>query len=60
MAQLLPQTKHIGIPYHWFRAKVESLDICIKPIATTKQLADQFTKGLSQVPFEISRCIILG
>ena len=60
MAQLSPQTKHIGIPYHWFRAKVESLDIRIEPIATNKQLADQFTKGLSQVPFEISRRIILG
>ena len=60
MAQLSPRTKHIGIPYHWFRAKVESLDIIIQPIATNKQLADQFTKGLSVVPFEISRRIIMG
>ena len=60
MAQLSPRTKHIGIPYHWFRSKVESLDIRIEPIATTKQLADQFTKGLSSVPFEISRRAIMG
>lgn len=60
MAQLSPRTKHIGIPYHWFRSKVESLDIRIEPIATNKQLADQFTKGLGIVPFEISRRIILG
>ena len=61
MAQLSPRTKHIGIPYHWFRTKVESLDtICIELIAMNKQLADQFTKGLGIVPFEISRLIILG
>ena len=60
MAQLSPRTKHIGIPYHWFRSKVESLDIRIEPIATNNQLADQFTKGLSIIPFETSRRIILG
>jgi hypothetical protein len=37
MAQLNPRTKYIGIPYHWFRTKVENLDNRIEPIATTKQ-----------------------
>ena len=60
MVQLSPQTKHIGIPYHWFHGKVESLDIKIEPIATTKQLADPFTKGLSLIPFETSRRILMG
>jgi hypothetical protein len=60
MAQLSPRTKHIGIPYHWFRSKVESLDIQIEPISTTKQLADPFTKGLSQVPFELFRKALMG
>ena len=60
MAQLSPRTKHIGIPYHWFRAQVANLSIQIEPVATTKQLADQFTKGLSIVPFQISRRILLG
>ena len=61
MAQLSPRTKHIGIPYHWFRSKVESLDIAIAPIPTaTKQLADQFTKGLSLVPFAASHKILMG
>jgi hypothetical protein len=60
MGQLSPRTKHIGIPYHWFRSKVESLDVRVEPISTNKQLADQFTKGLGIVPFEISRRIILG
>ena len=60
MAQLSPRTKHIGIPYHWFRSKNDSLDIHIEPIATTKQLADPFTKGLAQVPFELSRKALMG
>lgn len=59
-AQLSPRTKHIGVPYHWFRSKVETLDIRIEPISTTKQLADPFTKGLSLVPFELSRRAIMG
>jgi hypothetical protein len=61
MAQLSPRTKHIGIPYRWFCSKVESLDIQIEPtIPTTKQLADPFTKGLAQVPFELSRKAMMG
>jgi hypothetical protein len=60
MAQLSPQTKDIGIPYHWFCAQVESLDIHIEPISTSKQLADQFMKGLSLVPFETARRILMG
>ena len=60
VAQLTPRTKHIGIPYHWFRAKVDSLDIVIEPISTTRQLADQFTKGLSSIPFINSRRLLLG
>jgi hypothetical protein len=38
MAQLTPRTEHIGIPYHWFRAKVESLDVQISPILTTQTI----------------------
>ncbi|KAI2499350.1 hypothetical protein MHU86_15132 [Fragilaria crotonensis] len=60
MAQLSPRTKHIGIPYHWFRSKVESLDIQIEAIPTTKQLADPFTKGLAQAPFEMFRMALMG
>jgi hypothetical protein len=60
MAQLSPRTKHISIPHHWFRPKVESLDIQIEPIAITKQLADPFAKGLAQVPFESSREAFMG
>ena len=44
MPKLTPRTKHIGIPYHWFRTQVERLEIQIKRIDTKSQLADQFTK----------------
>ena len=60
MAQLSPRTKHIGIPYHWFRTQVINLSIHIEPVPTNKHLADQFTKGLSLVPFQISRRILMG
>ena len=46
MPKLTPRTKHIGIPYHWFRTQVERLEIQIERIDTTLHLADQFTKGL--------------
>jgi hypothetical protein len=35
--QLSPRTKHIGIPYHWFRSQVTSLDIAIVAVSTTDQ-----------------------
>lgn len=46
MPKLTPRTKHIGIPYHWFRTQVERLEIQIERIDTKDQLAGQFTKGL--------------
>ena len=42
MLKLTPRTKHIGVPYHWFCAQVERLEICIEPIDTTQQLGNQF------------------
>jgi Reverse transcriptase (RNA-dependent DNA polymerase) len=58
--QLSPRTKHIGVPYHWFRSKVVSLDIQILPVSTTDQLADIFTKGLPNPTFESLRRILMG
>jgi hypothetical protein len=60
MAKLSPRTKHIGVPYHWFRTKVESLEIEILPIDTNDQLADQFTKGLVYDKFVRARKILMG
>ena len=60
MPKLTPRTKHIGIPYHWFRTKVEQLEIEIEPIDTNSQLADQFTKGLATDKFRHDSTILMG
>jgi hypothetical protein len=53
--KLTPQTKHIGIPYNWFRSYVESYQITLVRVDTTNQLADQFTKGLPTPAFCMAR-----
>jgi hypothetical protein len=58
--QLSPRTKHIGIPYHWFRSKVTSLDIAIVAVSTHDQLADTFTKGLCVTKFQAARRLLMG
>ena len=60
MPKLSPRTKHIGVPYHWFRNKVMNLDIHIEPIESESQLGDGFTKGLPIDKFEKARKILMG
>ena len=60
MPKLTPRTKHIGIPYHWFRTQVERMEIHIESISTTDQLADQFTKGLPVEVFRVARKKLMG
>jgi hypothetical protein len=60
MPKLTQRTKHIGVPYHWFRTKVESLEIQIETIDTKHQLADQFTKGLPVDQFRSARLAFMG
>ena len=60
MPRLTPRTKHIGIPYHWFREQVESLQIQLERVDTKKQLADQFTKGLPTPKFCLARKQLMG
>ena len=57
---LTPRTKHIAVPYHWFRSKVEQLEISIEPVSTDRQLADQFTKSLNADKFKIARKSLMG
>ena len=42
-----PRTKHINVRYHFFRSHVGK-HITVHPIATGKQVADTFTKPLSE------------
>jgi hypothetical protein len=60
LPKMSPRTKHIAIPYHFFRAKVANLEIAVLPIDTNNQLADQFTKGLREDEFVRGRQQILG
>jgi hypothetical protein len=60
MPKLTLRTKHIGIPYHWFRTQVERMEIHIESISTTDQLADQFTKGLPVEVFCAARKKLMG
>ena len=58
--KMSPRTKHIAIPYHFFRSKVASGEIKILRVNTNNQLADQFTKGLPQDKFLTDRYSLVG
>ena len=60
MPKLTPRTKHIGVPYHWFRTQVENLEIHIERVDTTMQLGDQFTKGLTVDLFRVACKRLMG
>ena len=60
LPRITPRTKHIALPYHWFRSKVLDHNIVIERVLTTNQLAYQFTKGLPSIKFCTSRKILMG
>ena len=60
MPKMSPRTKHMAIPYHFFRTKVEELEIKVRGINTHDQLADQFTKGLPYPKFISDREKLMG
>ena len=60
MPKMSPRPKHIALPYHFFRSKVEELQIKVVGIFTHDQLADQFTKGLVEVLFVKARKELMG
>jgi hypothetical protein len=45
------RSKHIAVKYHWFRSRVNK-DWIVESISSLHQLADCFTKGLTQPDFE--------
>ena len=53
------RTKHIVVPYHFFRSKFISLEIKRHGMNTENQLVDQFTKELPQDKFERDRLILM-
>ena len=59
MPKMSPRTKHITIPYHFFRSKIDK-EIQVVAINMENQLADQFTKGLPQDKFLRDRKLLMG
>merc|ERR1712127_471443 len=58
--KLTPRSKHIAIPYHFFREHVRRKEIDVVHVSTDDQLADMLTKGLVQVKFEKLRKMLMG
>ena len=49
--KMRPRIKHIAVNYHHFRDHAQKGDITIKPISTTDQISDLFTKPLPEGKF---------
>ena len=58
--KLMPRSKHIAVKYHWFREHVRKGKIHIIKVATDKQKADIFTKGLPTETFYNIRKLLMG
>ena len=58
--RMTPRSKHYGTKYHWFREKLEELDITLQKVATADQLADIMTKGLPHGPLTHLRKLLMG
>jgi len=58
--KMRPWTKHMNIKYHHFRQHVESGLLSLHYVSTEKQLADMFTKNLSEDLFVKHRKKLIG
>jgi hypothetical protein len=55
-----PQTKHININYHHFLERVSSGLLSLHMFSTDKQVADIFTKALTELLYLADRKSISG
>ena len=60
MPKMTPRSKNIAVKYHWFRSKLNFLNVKILKIDTAIQLADIFTKGLVKAEFVRKRKLLCG
>ena len=60
MPKLTPPSKHIAVKYHWFREKLEEMNMQVLRVDTKPQLADIFTKRLTFREFESKRKLVCG
>ena len=58
--KLTPRSKHIAIPYHFFREFIRKKEAEVVHVETENQSADMLTKGLVQVKFESLREKLMG
>jgi hypothetical protein len=55
-----PRTKHIALKYHHFRKHVKDGTVNVKYVETDRQIADIFTKALSDAKFVTLRRMMMG
>ena len=63
--KMSPRTKHIAVKYHFFKSHIgvpgdKTKEIHITHIASEKQKADIFTKGLTADTFKVIRKLLMG
>lgn len=60
LPKITPQSKHFAVKYHWFREKLDEMNVVIQYIKTNFQKVDSFTKGLTKVEFKTKRKLLMG
>ena len=58
--RMRPRTKHIALKYHHFRKHVKDGTVNVKYVETDRQIADIFTKALSDAKFVTLRRMMMG
>ena len=53
--KMRPRTKHIGLKYHHFREHVRNKTVSVEYIDAEEQIADIFTKAMSEPQFNYLR-----
>jgi len=57
---ITPRSKHIAVPYHFFREHVREGTLQILKVASEVNLGDLFTKGLDRIKFQALRKLLMG
>ena len=58
--RMTPRSKHIAVPYHFFREHVANGSLQILKIASENNKGDIFTKGLDHNKFHTLRFLLMG
>jgi hypothetical protein len=58
--RISPRSKHIAVPYHFFREHVANGTVQIHKVASEVNPADLFTKGLERIKFQALRKLLTG